>query len=162
MVNEVSLMGDESSGQCDSCGRDGWRNPALTCDAVAVREAPEHDGDGVRREVLLIRRGIEPWKGKWAFPGGFVEYGEEPEVAVLRELVEETGVIGRNPKVIGVRGAGDRDPRKHIVTVFYSVSVDSDAVPIAGDDAADAAWIAIDDIEAEGVAGDHHEIIRTL
>ena len=61
----------------------GYRNPALTVDAVAVRTCE----DGL--EVLLIRRGEEPWKGCWAFPGGFVDYGEDPETAVVRELAEE-------------------------------------------------------------------------
>ena len=68
---------------CDDCGQ--WPQPSLAVDAIAIR------GD----EVLLIRRGSEPWKGMLAFPGGFVEAGEDPEVAVIRELKEECGIDGK-------------------------------------------------------------------
>ena len=59
---------------CDECGQ--WDQPALAVDAVAIRG----------NEILLIRRGKEPWKGMLALPGGFVDSGEDPEVAVVREL----------------------------------------------------------------------------
>ena len=63
---------------------DGFRNPSLAVDAICLRSGGS--------EVLLIKRGRTPWKGKFAFPGGFVDYGEDPEIAVLRELLEETGI----------------------------------------------------------------------
>ena len=72
-------MGSDS---CDSCGRDGYNNPAVAVDAVALREGREGT------EAILIRRGAEPWKGRLGFPGGFVENGEDPEGAVLRECHE--------------------------------------------------------------------------
>ena len=87
---------------------DGFRNPSLTVDAIALR------GKSDDTELLVIRRGSEPWKGRLAFPGGFVEYGEEPEEAVLRELLEETGVVGTGPELFAVRGDPDRDPRRHL------------------------------------------------
>ena len=96
---------------------DGFRNPALAVDAIAIRER----ADVV--EVLLIRRGHPPYQGRLAFPGGFVDVGEDPEIAVLRELFEETGVLGSDPKLFAVRGDPGRDPRKHIVSIFYLVSV---------------------------------------
>ena len=68
-------MGSES---CDTCGRDGYNNPAVSVDAVVLRQE-------IRVLNLLIRRGAEPWKGRLGFPGGFVENGEDPEDAVLRE-----------------------------------------------------------------------------
>ena len=77
--------------RCEECGRDDYQNPSVTVDAVATREG----NDGL--ELLMIKRGEDPkeWEGMWAFPGGFVDYGEDPEDAVIRELLEETGVVGR-------------------------------------------------------------------
>ena len=144
--------------RCDECGHHGYNNPAVAADAVALRQVDS------RVEVLLIRRGSEPeiWHGKWAFPGGFVEYGEDPERAVLRELEEETGIIGRNPVSLAIHGEPDRDPRKHIIALFYRVDVDTDAVPRSGDDAIDAAWVDITEISPEQVAGSHFRIIEQI
>jgi 8-oxo-dGTP diphosphatase len=141
-----------TDGPCPTCGT--YRNPALTVDAVAVR------GEGAEREVLLIQRGQEPWKGSWAFPGGFVDEGEDPEIAVLRELMEECNLDGKVRDIISVRGKPERDPRGHVVTIFYSV--ESDGVPIAGDDAAHAEWIVLDDVKLDKMGADHSEIIRLL
>ena len=135
---------------------DVFRNPALAVDAISLR------GDPGVVEVLMIRRGAEPWKGSLAFPGGFVDLGEDPEEAVLRELLEETGVSGREPQLFAVRGAPDRDPRKHIVSIFYLVEVDVDSVPEAGDDASDAVWVELEALEAGDVAGDHISVIEQL
>jgi len=129
-----------------------YRNPALTVDAAVRR------GD----EVLLIQRGNEPWKGAWAFPGGFVDYGEDPAHAVLRELEEETGVDGFDPVALAIHGDPDRDPRKHIIALFYLVDVDPEAMPRGGDDAADAAWVPIAGLTANQVAGSHIQIIEML
>ena len=113
---------------------------------------------------MLIRRGGEPevWQGRWAFPGGFVDYGENPEHAVLRELEEETGVDGFDPVALAIHGDPDRDPRKHIIALFYLVDVDPEAVPRGGDDASDAAWVPIVGLSAEQVAGSHIGIIEML
>ena len=141
-------------GPCPTCGT--YHNPALTVDAVSVR------GEGERREVLLIRRGREPWKGFWVFPGGFVDGGEDPEDAVIRELREECNLVGEVTNIISVRGNPNRDPRGHVVTIFYSVNVISDEIPIAGDDAAHAEWILLESVELENMGADHAEIIQLL
>ena len=141
---------------CDACGRDGYSNPAVAVDAVALREGESGT------EVLLIRRGGEPWKGRLAFPGGFVDYGENPERAVLRELEEESGVDGFDPVALAIHGDPDRDPRKHIIALFYLVDVDPEAIPRGGDDAADAAWVPIASLTADQVAGSHIRIIEML
>ncbi len=133
---------------------DGFRNPSLAVDSICLRNGGE--------EVLLIRRGRSPWKGKLAFPGGFVDYGEDPEIAALRELLEETGVEGRNPQLYAVKGSPDRDPRKHIVSIFYMIHVDGESEPEAGDDAAEAEWVKMNSIESEDMAGDHFDIIEQL
>ncbi|HJM66067.1 MAG TPA: NUDIX hydrolase [Candidatus Thalassarchaeaceae archaeon] len=139
---------------CSSCGNDPWPKPSLAVDAVVTRKN--------ENEVLLIRRGNNPWKGAWAFPGGFVELGENPLDAVLRELKEETGVIGANPEILSVQGDPDRDPRKHIVSIFYRVQVEADSVPNAGDDAEHAEWIEVKRAIEEGMAGDHVDVLRNL
>tara|TARA_B100001094_G_C18173582_1_gene796574 strand:- start:2068 stop:2481 length:414 start_codon:yes stop_codon:yes gene_type:complete len=131
-----------------------FRNPSLAADAICLRNGGA--------EVLLIRRGRPPWKGRLAFPGGFVDYGEDPEIAALRELLEEAGVRGRDPQLYAVNGSPDRDPRKHIVSIFYIISVDEGSEPEAGDDAAEAEWIKIDSIESGDIAGDHFDIIEQL
>ncbi|MEC9457924.1 MAG: NUDIX hydrolase [Candidatus Thermoplasmatota archaeon] len=148
-------MESDQYGVCD-CG--GYKNPAVAVDAVALREV---EGD---TEALLIRRGGEPevWKDRWAFPGGFVDYGEDPEQAVLRELVEETGVVGHNPKALAIHGDPNRDPRKHIIALFYLVDVDPESIPIGGDDAEEASWVPISTLSASQVAGSHMEIIEQL
>ncbi len=127
-----------------------YRNPALAVDA-AVRRG---------NEVLLIQRGNEPWKGAWALPGGFVDYGEDPCDAVLRELEEETGLTGQIVRLLDAKGDPERDPRKHIVSIVYLIEAEGE--PVGGDDAADAKFWPID-IVLDGelpIAGDHMEILR--
>ena len=87
--------------RCSACGHDGYRSPSLTVDAIATRTTKRG------KEVLMIRRGHSPpeWENLWAFPGGFVDYGEDPIDAVIRELVEETGIVGWNPVLFSVLGS---------------------------------------------------------
>ena len=146
-------MGSDS---CDWCGRDGYNNPAVAVDAVALREGREGT------EAILIRRGAEPWKGRLGFPGGFVENGEDPEGAVLRELEEETGVDGFDPVALAIHGDPHRDPRKHIIALFYLVDVDPEAVPRGGDDAAEAAWVPLAELTPKEMSGDHIRIVEML
>lgn len=146
-------MGDDA---CHHCGRDSYRSPSVAVDAVALRESDSGT------EVLLIRRGKDPSKGKWAFPGGFVDYGEDPEDAVIRELEEEAGVDGFEPVALSIHGNPVRDPRKHVIALFYLVEVDPGSVPVAGDDASHAEWRPLGEITDEEVAGDHMRIIEML
>lgn len=142
-------MGHDILTTCDECN--GWLNPALAADAAVRR------GDS----ILLIQRKFPPMQGAWALPGGFVDRGENPIDAALRELLEETGLNGNNPKLISVMGDANRDPRKHIVSIVYEIEVSAEQQPIAGDDAADAKFWPIQSI-VEGeleMAGDHLQII---
>ena len=134
---------------CDECN--GWLNPALAVDAAVKR------GDS----ILLIQRKYPPMQGCWGLPGGFVERDEDPLLAVLRELEEETGLIGENPELLMVMGNPKRDPRKHIVSIVYEVGV-QDGEPQAGDDAADARFWPLEEVLSGQVelAGDHLEIIK--
>ena len=89
----------------------------------------------------MITRLRPPYQGYLAFPGGFVDYGEDPVEAVTRELKEETNLEAITvPELITVRGDPARDPRKHIVTIAYYVQVDKHAKEEAGDDAETAKW----------------------
>jgi 8-oxo-dGTP diphosphatase len=99
--------------------------------------------------------------GYWGLPGGFVERDEDPLIAVLRELEEETNLVGTNPELLMVMGDPSRDPRKHIVSIVYSVTA-PDGEPVAGDDAADARfWPLQDVLDGEvPLAGDHLQIIK--
>ena len=88
--------------------------------------------------------------------------GEDPLDAVIRELMEETGIVGRNPVLFGVLGSPGRDPRKHCVGLFYTVDVDTEMDPLAGDDAVHSEWVRIEDLNGNNVAGDHIEIIERI
>ncbi len=91
-------------------------------------------------QVLLVRRGIPPYEGQWAIPGGFVLEGEGLEAAAARELEEETGVRDVYLEQLYTFGAPDRDPRGRVVTVAYFALIRSDQALAAGTDAAEARW----------------------
>lgn len=135
---------------CDVCN--GWLNPALAADAAVRRDD----------SILLIQRKHPPMQGAWALPGGFVDQGEEPSQAAVRELFEETGLRGSHPTLLMVMGDPERDPRKHIVSIVYAIEVSHDQTPQAGDDAADARFFPIETILKEEIqlAGDHLLIIQ--
>ncbi len=122
--------------------------PVLTVDAVAIRDD----------KVLLIKRKYEPFKDRWALPGGKVECGERVEDAVLRELKEETGLSGEVYKLVGVYSDPNRDPRGHYVTVAFLVKVKGE--PKAGSDAKEARWFPLEEIPWEDLAFDHAKIIK--
>lgn len=129
---------------CPYCGR--YDNRGLTIDAVIVK-----DGN-----VLLIQRGVEPFKGYWATPGGYVRWGETVEAAVRSEVVEETGLEATSLKLVGVYSDPKRHP-KQAVNMVYLVEV-SDGEPKAGDDADDARWFSLADLP-EQLALDHKQNI---
>lgn len=129
-----------------------YPHPALTSDSVVF------GFDGKQLHILLIERGIEPFKGSWALPGGFMNIDETIEQCALRELKEETGVERIFLEPFGVFSAVKRDPRERVVTVaFVALVRKSDYQLMAGDDAARACWFEIDELPP--LAFDHHDII---
>jgi 8-oxo-dGTP diphosphatase len=128
-----------------------YPRPAVTVDVVIVtREKP--------RRVLLIRRKHEPFTGRWALPGGFVEMNESLEAAAERELREETGVTAVRLEQLHTFGDPDRDPRSRTISVAYLAVVEEHQVtPHANDDAAEVGWHSL--TRPPGLAFDHAGIL---
>jgi 8-oxo-dGTP diphosphatase len=116
-----------------------------------------------RLQVLLIRRGIAPYRGRWALPGGFVRPDEDLESTARRELAEETGLASDRIHLeqVATYGAPDRDPRGRVVSVAYLALVPDLPAPVAGSDAASASWVdAMELLDDPGrLAFDHHRIL---
>lgn len=130
-----------------------YPHPAVTVDCVIFG----FDGKSLR--ILLIERGVEPFKGSWALPGGFVKIDETVEAAAIRELYEETNVRGVYMSQLSVFSDVDRDPRERVITVaFYALVKPSDHDVIGGDDAASARWFSLD--EYPPLVFDHEQIVQ--
>ena len=127
-----------------------YPRPAVTADcAVFTREA--------ETKVLLIQLGNEPFKGKWAFPGGFMNMDETTEQCAIRELEEETGLKVKDVHQIGAYSKVDRDPRGRTITVAYLAIIDKPISVVGQDDAAKAEWWPISALPQ--LAFDHNEIM---
>lgn len=131
-----------------------YPRPAVTTDCVIL-------GYDVKEglSVLLIERGIEPYKGRWAFPGGFLTMDETTEAGALRELKEETefDVERGFLEQLGCFSDVDRDPRGRVITIAYYALVQKGDVK-GGDDAKNAQWFPIG--EMPQLAFDHEKIFR--
>ena len=128
-----------------------YPRPAVTADCVVIAKEKEP-------KVLLIQRGNEPFKGCWAFPGGFMNMDETTEQCAVRELEEETGLKVAEIKQIGAYSKVDRDPRGRTVTVAYLVVIDKPETVFGLDDAAKAQWFPISGLPK--LAFDHEEIMK--
>jgi 8-oxo-dGTP diphosphatase len=134
-----------------------YPRPSVTVDLVIFTIAEDD------LKVLLIRRGVEPFKGRWALPGGFVEIDESLEQAAARELQEEVGVTNLYLEQLYTFGDPKRDPRGRVISVAYFALVDAERQRIiAASDAADAAWCSVFDPELRArLAFDHKKILDT-
>lgn len=128
-----------------------YPRPAVTADCVVMTKESVP-------QVLLIERGADPYKGCWAFPGGFMNMDETMEQCAIRELEEETGLQVSELHQIGAYSKVDRDPRGRTITVAYLVIIDGPIPVTAQDDAAKAQWFPINALPP--LAFDHEEIMQ--
>ena len=128
-----------------------YPRPAVTADCMVITKEAEP-------KVLLIQRGNQPFKGGWAFPGGFMNMDETTEQCAIRELEEETGLRLSKIQQIGAYSKVDRDPRGRTITVAYLAIVDEPIAVTGQDDAAKAEWWPLSDLPY--LAFDHYDIMQ--
>ena len=128
-----------------------YPRPAVTADCIVMTNEP-------LPKVLLIQRGADPFKGAWAFPGGFMNMDETTEACALRELKEETGLKVSTVYQIGAYSKVDRDPRGRTITVAYLAIIGSPREVLGQDDAAKAEWFPVTDLPH--LAFDHYDIMQ--
>jgi len=124
-----------------------YKSPKLTVDGLILKD----------KKVLLIKRKNYPFKGKWALPGGFVEYKEKTEDTAIREVFEETGLKTRINNLVGVYSDPNRDPRGHTVSVIYLLEICGGKLK-SSDDASDAKFFDLNQLPK--LAFDHNKIIK--
>jgi 8-oxo-dGTP diphosphatase len=130
-----------------------YPKPSITVDCVVFGL------DEQQLKVMLIQRGVEPFKDTWALPGGFVKLEESLEAAALRELKEETGIKKVFLEQLYTFGAVNRDPRDRVITVAYYALINiGEHLLLATTDATNASWFSLQALPA--LAFDHSEIIK--
>tara|TARA_B110001454_G_scaffold219179_1_gene250778 strand:- start:65389 stop:66045 length:657 start_codon:yes stop_codon:yes gene_type:complete len=131
-----------------------YDRPALTVDIVVfgiANNAPS---------VLVVKRGIAPYRNRWALPGGFVRNNETLEEAAERELFEETSLRTSHLTQLKAFSAIDRDPRERVITVaFFAMVKSTDFKLSAGTDAKEAKWISLHQKKLD-LAFDHVDIVE--
>ena len=129
-----------------------YPRPAVTADCIVITREEQP-------RVLLIERGHDPYKGYWAFPGGFLNMDETTEQCAIRELKEETGLnaLARDLKEIGVYSEVARDPRGRVISVAYLLLFDHPLEVRGMDDAAKARWFPLNELPT--LAFDHAQIM---
>jgi 8-oxo-dGTP diphosphatase len=129
---------------CRACARPIYENPIPATCMVVVNAIDQ---------VLLVKRAVDPQKGKWCLPGGFIELGEPPEAGALRELTEETGLHGTIDTLLGVRTTPSRQYGS-VLMVGYLIT-ETRGLPVAGDDASQVRWFSSGDLPP--IAFDSHQ-----
>lgn len=128
-------------------------HPAVTADSIIFGMKNN------RLHVLLIERGNDPFKGKWAFPGGFMDEDETIEACAVRELQEETGLKDIALEQFYTFSEPNRDPRGRTLSVAFLAFVNMEEHnPEAGDDAAKLQWFPVDTLPE--LAFDHDKVIK--
>lgn len=132
-----------------------YEKPAVTADCVILRRETATG----RLHILLIQRAKEPFAGRWALPGGFVNKDEPLNEAARRELREETGLRITKLRQVGAFGDPRRDPRGWTISVAYVAEVPERAHRLkAADDAKNVGWFPVDALPK--LAFDHRKIIK--
>lgn len=120
---------------CPGCEQPLYENPVPAACVVLIDE---------NDKILLTKRSVEPQIGYWCLPGGFIELGEAPEDAALRELMEETGVTGQIERLMGVMS--DPNALYHTVLITGYLIKQYSGVPVANDDVSDVAFFSVDQL----------------
>ena len=126
-------------------------------------ERPGIAVDGIvidAHKVLLMKRAQEPYLGYWCIPGGFVEYGEEVEEAVKREVLEETGVSAEVIGLIGVFSKRDRGPRGHVISIAYLLKPISDNGEFDKEEVINTNWFHTEEARRLNLGFDHVEMLK--
>lgn len=142
-------MQEKEEGQKKYCYK--YPHPAVTTDCVIFCF------DGKELNVLLVQRGVDPFKGAWAFPGGFLQMDESAEECALRELKEETQLTPEHLEQFHTFTDVNRDPRERVISIAYFALVKKSEVT-GGDDASQAKWFKLNDVPR--LAFDHDFIFR--
>ncbi len=151
-----------------------YPRPAVTADCIVITKEAEpkvlliERGDALELRSLATEGTQEPFKGGWAFPGGFMNMDETTEQCAIRELEEETGLRLSNVHQIGAYSKVDRDPRGRTITVAYLAIIDEPIAVTGQDDAAKAEWWSLSDFldkpsgiaERPHLAFDHYDIMQ--
>lgn len=133
---------------CGTCGYHFFLNTKPCVGAIVLRKVDGED------QILLTRRGIEPHKGKWDLPGGFLGNGEHPEAALKRELREELGVSVSNPRFLTFKT--DEYPRadiaeeaRFVISLFFFCDIPDGASLSPADDVSEVGWFPFDELPFE-------------
>lgn len=121
---------------CQGCGFVHYLNPIPATGAIAIKDG----------QLVLIERNVEPGKGKWSIPSGFIDAGETPEEACLRELKEETGLTGTIREMLGVYSQQARIYGPVLVIIFLVDNLTG--VMSAADDARDVKLVRFEQVES--------------
>lgn len=130
---------------CPHCGR--FENRGISIDAIIISN----------EQILLVKRGVEPYKGYWATPGGYVLWDESAEDTVRREVQEEIGLVVTKTKLVGVYSDPARHP-KQTINIVYIAEIE-DVQPTAGSDAEAVRWFPLKSLP-EKLAFDHRQNIQ--
>ena len=125
-----------------------YKTPKITVDGIVKKG----------NEIILIKRKNYPFKSSWALPGGYLEYNEKTEDAVIREIFEETGLVTKIMHLIGVYSDPKRDPRGHTVSIIYELKILKGKLEF-GDDASDVNFFNLTKLP-DNLSFDHKKIIN--
>ncbi len=129
---EQRMFEDKLRPTCPNCGYIAFADPKVAATVLVERVG----------QVLLVRRAVDPGRGLWCFPGGYVDFGEDPQVAAARECCEETGLVVERLELLDVSFNG------RVIVITYLGHVDHDAEAVPSDAADLVGWFAPDELPA--------------
>jgi 8-oxo-dGTP diphosphatase len=137
--------------QCTNCGTWHYHNSKPCAGALVLQD----------NRVLLAKRAIEPFKGYWDIPGGFLEPGEHPEAGAKRELLEETGLQIRLTGLLGIYMDEYGAANYYTLNMYYLAEIVS-GTPHATDDVAELEWFSLDDLPTQFAFAHEHQVMTDL